>query len=86
MAKITLNRKNLEKLIKEAPHITVWTDKRWKYPSTGDDFKTCPLLELMISGIEQKDATVIVITNDSPYLRAAKAQGKRRAMSREDFK
>lgn len=86
MVKIRLDRKKLEKQIKEAGNITVWTDKKWNYPNTGDDFKTCPMLELMMAGVEHNDATVIVITNDSPYLRAAKAQGKRRAMSSEDFK
>jgi hypothetical protein len=60
-----ISRAELKKKIdnSKAQNITVWHEKRWKYPSTGDDPKSCPMLDMMLQ-MEQKGSTVIVIQDE----------------------
>ena len=54
----------LEMLAKNADIKTIimYSDKRWKYPTQGDDQKTCKMLDMNIA-VEQKAGIVIHIPN-----------------------
>ena len=54
--------KVIEKAIpeNEVGNIQIYYDKKWRYPHSGDDFKTCPLLKAMFD-IEYKSGLIIFI-------------------------
>lgn len=44
----------------KSKNCTVYEEKYWQYPKTGDDFKTCPMLKMMFD-IEHKGGLIIHI-------------------------
>ena len=61
MAIIKLTKEQIKKLI-DNNQITVYYADYWKYPQTGDDQKTCQMLDMMFQ-IERKSGYVIHIPN-----------------------
>jgi hypothetical protein len=59
MAIIKANIDKIIELIKDNK-IEVYYNKNWRYPNTGDDFRTCPLLEAMFN-IEKRSGYIIFI-------------------------
>jgi len=60
--KIKLSKEEIVKLVNENK-IQVYYESIWHYPSTQDDQKTCPMLDMMFN-IERKGGYVIHIPDD----------------------
>lgn len=54
-----LSKDKVKKLIDEN-RITIYYEKNWKYPATGDDQRSCPMLDAMFS-IERRGGYLIHI-------------------------
>jgi len=59
--KIKLSKEEIKRLI-DNNSVTTYHEDYWKYPATGDDEKTCPMLHTMFQ-IERKSGYVIHIPN-----------------------
>jgi alpha-N-acetylglucosamine transferase len=57
------DKEEIKKFIDNAPYVQIWHSKWWAYPSTGDDPKTCPMLQAMLS-IEHKGGYIVFIRED----------------------
>ena len=52
--------KELDKTGGEFKKPLVWYNKKWRYPMTGDDQRTCPMIDAMYK-IEYNSGTIIFI-------------------------
>ena len=55
-----MTKEEIKQKIDEAQIVNVYEEKYWRYPKTGDDFKTCPMLKMMFD-IEHKGGLIIHI-------------------------
>ena len=60
MAFVKMNKDEIKKLIDDSKFISVHFEENWRYPKTGDDQKTCPMLDVMFA-VENKAGYIIHI-------------------------
>ena len=76
---VNIDKEQIKKLIDKSKRKYVYYEKLWNYPKTGDDQRTCPMLDMMFN-IERKGGHVIFIPDIQP------GENNARAMNKEDIK
>jgi len=55
-----MDRKEIIKRIENDDNVKITYNRKWRYPRTADDQKTCPMLQVMLD-IEYNSGTIIFI-------------------------